>query len=69
MLENHPDFTAESPQFGGVILGNILIIDQNPTAGGWFQQVDQTHQRRLARAGVANNAEYLAGFYGHIGGV
>jgi len=62
VLEDHADALAETPQAVGVQRGDIFTVDQNAPAGRLFQAIDQAQQRALAGAGMADQAEYLAGF-------
>jgi len=40
--------------------GDVGIADQDASAAGAFQQVDQTDKRRLASPGMPDDAEHLA---------
>ncbi len=61
VLEDHPHALAKAPQAFGIQRGDIFAVDQDATAGRFFQPVDQAQQGALAGAGVADQAEHLAG--------
>src|SRR5690554_8155504 len=65
VLEDHAHFAAESPELGGAVAGDVFVIDQDAAAGRWLEHIDQADKGRLARTGMADDAEYFAGFYGH----
>src|SRR5690606_28325732 len=69
VLEDHAHFAAESPELGGAVAGDVFVIDQDAATGRWLEHVDQADKGRLARTGMADDAEYFAGFYGHTGGM
>ncbi len=61
MLKDHPDALAETPQAIGIQCGDVLAVDQDASAGGLLEAVDQAQQRALAGAGVADQPEHLTG--------
>ncbi len=61
MLEDHPDALAEAPQAVGIERGDIFAVDQDAPAGGFLEAVDQTQQRALAGARMADQAEDFTG--------
>jgi len=61
VLEDHPDALAEAPQAVGIQRGDIFTVDQDAPAGGLLEAVDQTQQRTLAGAGVADQTEDFTG--------
>ena len=63
-LENHSDGRTFKSSFGKP--GQILSVQQHLAAGGFLQQVYAPHQRGFARAGKADDAEYLAVVYGEV---
>ncbi len=60
MLKNHADAAAHFAQTRSIARGNVFAANQDAATRGLFQQVDMAHQRRFARAGVADNAKDLA---------
>jgi len=61
VLKDHPDALAEAPQAVGIQRGDVLAVDQDASAGGLLEAVDQTQQRALAGAGVADQTEDFTG--------
>lgn len=61
MLENHADAATQGTQALAVQRGHVLVADQQTTAAGLFQPVDQPDQRGLAGTGMADDAEHLTG--------
>ncbi|MNN16576.1 hypothetical protein D3C81_1297200 [compost metagenome] len=61
VLEDHADALAQAAQAGGIEGGGVRAVDQETPAGGLLEAVDQAQQGALAGAGVADDAEDLAG--------
>jgi hypothetical protein len=61
VLEDHADAPAQGHQAVFVERRDVHLIDQHPALAGLLQAVDGAHQRRLAGAAAADDAEHLAG--------
>ncbi|MNC60167.1 hypothetical protein D3C75_1100280 [compost metagenome] len=61
MLEDHADALAQAAQSAGVEGGAVLAVDQDASAGGLLEAIDQAQQGALAGAGVADQTEDLTG--------
>ncbi|KAG0924606.1 hypothetical protein G6F32_013848 [Rhizopus arrhizus] len=66
VLEDHADAPAQRAQAVRVQCGDVLATDQQAAAAGFFQAVDHADQGRLARAGMADDAEDLTGLDGQV---
>ena len=69
VLEDHSDALAELPQAVGIQRGDVFAVDQDASAAGFFEAVDQAQQGALAGAGVADQTEDLAALDAQVGGL
>ena len=66
MLEDHADLAARLAQPIGIECGQFLARHRDGARGRLVQQVDDAHQRALASAAAANDAEDLAAVDGQV---
>ena len=66
VLEDHADSGAHVRQLLAFRVGDVLAVDAHFAGSGAFQQVDAAHQRRLARAGGAEDAEDFTRIDGQV---
>ncbi len=60
MLEDHADLAPRLAQLRGGQRGEIATVDDDVAFGRAREQVDGAHERTLARAAAADDAEHLA---------
>ena len=58
-LEDHADSLAQAPQVTALVVRHIDAIDENAPRRGTLEQVDAAHERGLACARLADDAEDL----------
>ena len=60
MLEDHADLFAHGAQLAAIHGREVAPVDLDRAARRPLEHVDAADQRRFARAGEADDAEYLA---------
>ena len=69
ILEDHLHPARESPRLGSVETGGILAVEDHLAAGRRIDALDRAAKRRLAAAGLADEAEGLSPLDGEIDAV